>query len=60
MSETLRLRPGQFQAGDRLANGKTVAGVTFVRGGVRVDYREGGHAVWNGRYKYDVKREAGR
>ncbi len=63
----LRLRPGQFQPGDTFASdeltslaGRTVTGITFVRGGIRVGIVDtsGFHTdrVLNGRYKFGIVR----
>jgi hypothetical protein len=63
LTETLRLRPSQFRYGDRVtAAGRTftVVGVTYVKGGVRVDDTDGGSRRLNGRFKFDVEREVAR
>jgi hypothetical protein len=59
----LRLRPAQFQVGDRYA-GRSVEGVVtgtvFVKGGVKVYVRDAAGidrpVILNGRCKFDVTR----
>jgi hypothetical protein len=55
----LRVRPGQFRYGDEVtAAGHTftVVGITYVRGGVRVDSTDGASRVLSGRFKFDIIR----
>lgn len=61
-SETLMLRPSQFQHGDLLVvNNTTVIGKTYVRGGVRVDVRNAdgttSSRLMSGRSTYQIARD---
>lgn len=55
---TVRKRPSHFAAGDRFPDGRVVLGLTFVKGGVRVDVRNPdgslGTVTLSGRFKFDV------